>query len=111
MPAHITKNLTSLSAASPILEIPFLQTGFILNTHQVRANTTIPSTTNLFESLFDMTKQHKDSTLAENKILQNLAKYALLYRQAFQKESHSNSVPILWQPHTKLLDKINAQLK
>ncbi|MDY5557746.1 hypothetical protein [Helicobacter sp.] len=56
MPAHITKNLTSLSAASPILEIPFLQTGFILNTHQVRANTTIPSTTNLFESLFDMTK-------------------------------------------------------
>lgn len=111
MPAHITKNLTSLSAASPILEIPFLQTGFILNTHQVRANTIIPSTTNLFESLFDMTKQHKDSTLAENKILQNLAKYGLLYRQAFQRESHSNSVPILWQPHTKLLDKINAQLK
>ena len=29
MPAHITKNRTSLSAASPILEIPFLQTGFI----------------------------------------------------------------------------------
>ena len=29
MPAHITKNPTSLSAASPILEIPFLQTGFI----------------------------------------------------------------------------------
>lgn len=29
LPARITKNLTSLSAASPILEIPFLQTGFI----------------------------------------------------------------------------------
>ena len=113
VPTNITKNLASFSAASLTPEIPFLQTRLILDAYPTRANPIIPRTANLFESLFCMTKQPKDSASLDIEILQNLTKYSHLYRKTLQssKESHSNLYNILWQPHTKLLDKVNEKLK
>ena len=113
VPTNITKNLASFSAASLTPEIPFLQTRLILDAYPTRANPIIPRTANLFESLFCMTRQPKDSALLDIEILQNLAKYSRLYRKTLQSstESHSNLYNILWQPHTKLLDKVNEKIK